>query len=419
MSRESPANGSRLVTTSDQGLAPFLAAPLYSSATWTETSLSLPEAMKRGEWEKFGVVLGQMGRGWEWWIGDWLNYGTRAYGTKYQDAEKIGYAANTLRIMAHIADRFQMLRRRNISWSVHREVAPLEESDQEMWLDRADAEDWGHKELRMAIGAWKRTALRDAKALKAGEVITDERIQILQADALETIRSLKDGSISLLLTDPPYYVTTNEWDIKQWPTERDYWLFMQDWLELLKPKMAAEYTAFVFCDADFTGQLRDCLSATGWDVLRQAIWNRKGPGKLRGGSRTFLSTYEPFWHCGTRDLNFPDVWGAERFDVQSESAPKSTDKDGAVHPTQKPVPLFERLIRVGSYENEIVFDPFCGSGTTAVVGHTSNRRVITCDTSAEYVAIAKGRLSEVFGVNQFMRSLDRAEALGSQAAGRV
>jgi DNA modification methylase len=164
---------------------------------------------------------------------------------------------------------------------------------------------------------------------------------------------------------------------------------------MLRPKMRADFTAFVFCDADKTTQLHQTLVDTGWPVLRQAIWHRPNLAKKRTGSMTFLSSYEPFWHCGTRHLNLPEEWGEERFDVQKYVVPQSTHKDDqSFHPTQKPLGLMQRLVEIGSYQSELVVDPFCGAGTTALAAYSKDRFCITGDTNADYVAIAKGRISE-------------------------
>ena len=219
-------------------------------------------------------------------------------------------------------------------------------------------------------------------------------LELLCGDVLEMIEQIEDGSVSLMLTDPPYFVTDNSWDV--WPSEEAFLDFMRKWLAAMRPKMTDEYTAFVFCDADRTAQTWQILSDLGYIVQRQAIWHRPNLAKKRSGSTTFLSAYEPFWHCGTRGLFMPPDWGEERFDVQTVAVPQSTHTaDPSLHPTQKPLELFRRLVRLGSHPGELVVDPFVGSGTTAVACMHEGRRVIGIDQSADYIALAKGRCSEV------------------------
>lgn len=65
------------------------------------------------------------------------------------------------------------------------------------------------------------------------------------------------------------------------------------------------------------------------------------------------------------------------------------------HPTVKPLSLMMYLIKLGSRENDVVLDPFLGSGTTLLAAHLSNRKGIGIEREAEYVKIAKGRLSSL------------------------
>ena len=235
---------------------------------------------------------------------------------------------------------------------------------------------------------------RQAKiAAKAAEMHGDA-IDIRHADCITMIESLPDGSVSLLCTDPPYAVTDNEWDV--FGSEQAFWDFMSSWLSAMRPKMAEQHTAFVFCDADKSPKLSYLLRDLGYDLLRQVIWYRPAIAKKRSGSLTFLSSYEPFWHCGNRGLAFPAEWGDERFDVQTFAAPQSNHvKDQSFHPTQKPLALIERLVQMGSDSGELVVDPFCGSGTTAVACAKHGRLCVTSDLNKDYIAIAKGRVASV------------------------
>lgn len=78
------------------------------------------------------------------------------------------------------------------------------------------------------------------------------------------------------------------------------------------------------------------------------------------------------------------------------------------HPTQKPVALYDYLIRTYTQPGELVLDFCCGSGTTAVAAQKINRRFIAGDQSAEYVAIARKRLAEPYTLD-FMTILEQQE----------
>ena len=119
----------------------------------SETALDLQAGLSFEEWEQVGGVLGRIGRAHQWWVGDWLNYGERAYGEKYaqaMDATGLDYSA--VANYAWVAKAVEPSTRvETLSWSHHREVAHLETVEQADWLSRAEAQGWSRNELREAV----------------------------------------------------------------------------------------------------------------------------------------------------------------------------------------------------------------------------------------------------------------------------
>ena len=64
------------------------------------------------------------------------------------------------------------------------------------------------------------------------------------------------------------------------------------------------------------------------------------------------------------------------------------------HPTQFPEEIPRRLIKLYTYEHDLIFDPFCGSGTTPFVAKMNNRRYVACDVSEHYCEMAKSRCTQ-------------------------
>lgn len=69
-----------------------------------------------------------------------------------------------------------------------------------------------------------------------------------------------------------------------------------------------------------------------------------------------------------------------------------------LHPAQKPLDLIEWIMSYWSFEGDLVFDPFLGSGTTAVAAKQLGRRCLGCDISQEYVDMANKRLARIDGI---------------------
>ncbi len=110
------------------------------------------------EWIHAGKRLGAMTRCSQWWLGDWIRYGTRRWGEKYREVSQItGYDIQSLRNFAYVAGRVEAYRRRDgLTWSHHAEVGSLQPADQERWLDLAESEKMSVSDLRTELRAARR-----------------------------------------------------------------------------------------------------------------------------------------------------------------------------------------------------------------------------------------------------------------------
>lgn len=162
------------------------------------------------------------------------------------------------------------------------------------------------------------------------------------------------GSIDAVVADPPYGMGKAEWDEE-----------IPDWLPLISEVPCAIFCGVIgmrdYPPADWTGA---------W--VRQGSTQRNG--KLRG-----FNNWEPILFYRINSL---------LNDVISE--PNYHEDFG--HPTTKPLPLIERLIRL--MPEGTVLDPFIGSGTTAVACIRTGRRFIGIELNPEYCAITKSRIDD-------------------------
>ncbi len=124
------------------------------------------------DWLATGRRLGAIGRCSQWWIGDWVRYGTSRWGEKYAEAARVtGYDVASLRNMAWVASRFALsLRNDKLTWSHHVLLAPLEPDAQREWLHRASEERLSVADLRLEL-----RALRDGGRKSSGEGIATAR----------------------------------------------------------------------------------------------------------------------------------------------------------------------------------------------------------------------------------------------------
>jgi hypothetical protein len=111
--------------------------------------------LSHADWLATGRRLGAIGRCSQWWIGDWIRYGTSRWGEKYAEAARVtGYDVASLRNMAWVASRFDLsLRNDKLTWSHHVLLAPLDADAQGKWLRRASEERLSVADLRLELRA--------------------------------------------------------------------------------------------------------------------------------------------------------------------------------------------------------------------------------------------------------------------------
>ena len=217
--------------------------------------------------------------------------------------------------------------------------------------------------------------------------------KIIQGDCLDVMRKIPDKSVDLIITDP-FYVPKTQFAWKNF--DDFYWGFNKQWLLESKRILKDDFNLLIsFASVDmykFEGLLVKC----GFDIKSRIVWNYRNSAKGTAKGTQFAKTYEFIFHCSSgKKLNFDKKWDDKRFDVQVIAIPQSNfKKDKKLHQYQKPLRLWKQLIEICSFEGETVFDPFIGSGTTAVACKHLKRNFIGIEISPEYCKIAEERLRQ-------------------------
>ncbi len=131
------------------------ARPKRASGALSKISWAPQRDLDHSGWLATGRRLGAIGRCSQWWIGDWVRYGTARWGEKYAEAARVtGYDIASLRNMAWVASRFDLsLRNDKLTWSHHVLLAPLAVEEQRRWLQRASEERLSVADLRLELRA--------------------------------------------------------------------------------------------------------------------------------------------------------------------------------------------------------------------------------------------------------------------------
>jgi len=214
--------------------------------------------------------------------------------------------------------------------------------------------------------------------------------KIHNIDCLAFMKTLPDKCIDLVLTDPPYgmnYQSSRRTATKQFEkVEQDTnidWFpeFIKECFRILKD----DRHIYIFCNDYAISEFRNYTEKVGFTPKRALVWvkNNHTSGDLQGdyANKTEFIVYAQKGRrllAGGRDTN------VLYFDRVSDLR----------HPTEKPEDICTYLINKSSEPEEIVFDPFMGSGTTLVSAKNNKRNYIGCEISAEYCEIAEKRLSQ-------------------------
>ena len=125
-------------------------------------ALSLPDDVTFEKWAECGEYLAHVERKCMWIIGDWWAFGEKRYGKRKALLERLAAeerrvpAYQTARDAAWVAGQYELSRRRDsLSFAHHREVAALPSPDADALLDKAEANQWGHKQLRAEVCRYK------------------------------------------------------------------------------------------------------------------------------------------------------------------------------------------------------------------------------------------------------------------------
>jgi site-specific DNA-methyltransferase (adenine-specific) len=237
-------------------------------------------------------------------------------------------------------------------------------------------------------------------------------IELHCMDALEFIATLPDKSVDAIITDLPYGTTACSWDV--------IIPFEPMWKQVKRINKGVFVTT---ASQPFTSKL---VMSNLDNFKEEAIWEKERPSniflmhkKLGKVHENILIFYDgvfnpqltPSGKNRTRDtmqkyvgnkLKHQDGQSVTSYRSDwdgSKCLPRSVsyfvrDSDADNHPTQKPVALYEYLIRTYTNEGDTVLDFTCGSGTTGVACVNTNRNCILNDNDAGYIEIARKRISD-------------------------
>lgn len=239
----------------------------------------------------------------------------------------------------------------------------------------------------------------DIAAVLAGE----RKWALIHGDNSEVLPTLRDKSVAHVITDPPY---SGDVHSKQWVSAAltasgaarvsskhrgiDFDPITQEQISNISEHVARLSTrwSLTFCDVESVVLWRTAILGVGCDYVRTCIWDKVDSSPQFTGDRP-ASAAEAIvcaHHKGRKRWSGGGRRNVFTFAVNAERGNKP-------HPTTKPLPLMVELVKLFTDPDDIILDPFAGSGTTGVACLRLGRRFIGIERDEKYAAIATERLT--------------------------
>lgn len=239
-------------------------------------------------------------------------------------------------------------------------------------------------------------------------------------DALKLFENVEKNSVDLIVADPPYNLGKdygNNIDLRE---KQEYLDFTRAWLSKAVDSLKPNGTIYVFMGVRFISYLYMILEDeldlhfNSWIVWHytQGIGKTKGFSPRHDDILCFTKSPKGFTF-NLDEVRIPQKFYRERNNMRGAnpgnvwkfSHVHYSNPNRQIHPTQKPEGLIERMVLASSNKDDLVLDPFSGSGTTQRVCQQTGRRCIGFEQNPQYVEMTNQRLAMPF--NGFDSSDDR------------
>lgn len=237
---------------------------------------------------------------------------------------------------------------------------------------------------------------------------------VYMADCVDLMQLMPENSVDVIFADPPYRLSNNgltckngrlasvnkgEWD-RSMGFEEDH-KFNVRWLKAARRVLKPEGTLWVTGTHHIVFSLGFAMQRLGYRIINSIAWYKPdaAPNILH---TAFMHSHETvIWAAKEKRTKYKfnydlinslnpgrqmsSVWGIH-------TVPRQEKRHG-YHPTQKPLRLLRRILLASTDEGGLVFDPFTGSGTTAVAAKELNRAFVGAELEEEFARLAGARIS--------------------------
>lgn len=237
---------------------------------------------------------------------------------------------------------------------------------------------------------------------------------LIHADSFVFLDHMHDESVDMVFADPPYFLSNGgisnsggkvvsvdkgNWDkIDSLEAKHE---FNRIWLRKVKRVLKPNGTIWVSGSLHNIYSVGMALEQEGYKIMNNITWQKTNPAPNLSCRYFTHSTETILWarkkdkkarHFFNYELMKEMNGGKQMKDVWTGALTPRSEKTFGKHPTQKPEYVLEKVILASTKKEDMVLDPFVGSGTTGVVAKRLGRKFIGIDFEKDYLEIAKERL---------------------------
>lgn len=236
-------------------------------------------------------------------------------------------------------------------------------------------------------------------------------IKLYNDDCINIMKDLDKESVDLILTDPPYnlgnFMKNRQTNLKKMRSNffgaagwddlsyEDWISHMDDFFSVSSQVLKKGGTVLMFMSLLKIESIVTLAEKHGFYYKTTGIWHKLNPMPRNMNLHFINSTEAWIYFINKKKTGTFNNNGKPIHDFVETSLTPGREKKHGKHPTQKPEQILQHFIEILSNKNDVIMDPFMGSGSTGKVATINDRNFIGVEASSEYYEIAKNRIYEV------------------------
>ena len=250
---------------------------------------------------------------------------------------------------------------------------------------------------------------------------SDDKFTLYLGDSFRVLGIIEEKTIDMIFADPPYFLSNNgiscqagkmvsvnkaSWDATAMTATQKI-NYYRKWLSLCSKVLKDNGTIWISGTMHNIYYIGVALEYEVFSIINNVTWKKTNPVPNISCRAFTHSTETILWarkqltkskrgkHFFNYTLMKEDNNNKQMKDVWDFSTVPKSEKKYGKHPTQKPLSLLLRIIKASTQENDLVLDPFNGSGTTGIASTILNRKYIGIDNVMEYLELSQKRYEEI------------------------